>query len=155
MSRRRPKDIGTEFESGFVRYASGFLGDDRIHRAPLHGRRDEGDIHGIYAHGMRGIAECKAVKGFGPSLLRGWKSQTLDERGNADADFALLVVHVRGCDATGRSASFGRNACYVTLRDLARIDLAMEERHASAFHDEVWVRVDLDDALRMIGGIHG
>lgn len=152
----RSKQIGTTFESGFVRYATKVLEDDRIHRSALAGYRDQGDIRGIWAHGFIGIAECKSVKEMNPARLERYKQQTITERGNANADFALLVVHEPGCDATGRSKSFGRNSVYMTLRDLTRICLGIKERTFLEEHnDEIWVRVSVDDALSMIGAING
>ena len=151
----KQKQIGTVFESGTVRYFTEKLKDDRIHRSALAGNRDQGDIRGIFAHGNVGIAECKSVKDVGPALLEKFKRQTLAERCNADADFALLVVHEPGCDATGKSKSFGRNSVYVTVKDLAHICLGIKEREfLDVANDDMWVRLDVDTALEMIGGLN-
>lgn len=113
----KPKRIGTAFETACVRYLSERLSDDRIERRALHGSRDMGDIFNVFAHGREGIVECKCVKKWGKSDLQGWMEQTVEERGNADADFALLVVHKQGVGAK----RFGENHCYMQVRDLESI----------------------------------
>ncbi|MDD7204125.1 MAG: hypothetical protein SOV20_08920 [Coriobacteriales bacterium] len=150
----KQKDIGTRFESGCVRYLRAATGDMRIRRSALAGAHDEGDIHGLYCHGMAGIAECKSVKSIGPALLRRFQDETETERGNADAEWAALIVHVPGCDASGTKPSFARNSVYMTIRDLARVDLYLMEaaRTTKPFqmHDEIWIRLSMGDFVRLI-----
>ncbi len=113
----KPKAKGTSFETQCVRALQRELEDTRIERRALHGSHDFGDIYGIRAHGSEGIAEAKNYAKWGAADLRKWQEQTIAERGNADADFALLIVHKDGCGAK----RWRDNHCYLQLRDLARI----------------------------------
>lgn len=153
MAVNKPKNIGTVFESGFVRYLRRKTGDDRIRRLALSGSEDEGDIGGIYAHGLRGIAECKSHKTVTPALVSRWKEETLRERGNADVDFAALVVHVRGRDATGRKASFGQNRVLLTWEDAIQLnecaDFVRGMRRAC---EDRWIETDVDGFVWLICG---
>lgn len=149
MSKSKAK--GTAFESGVVRWLREFLEDDRIERRALHGSQDMGDVYGLYAHGYEGIAECKSYKGFSVSksaLMAEWFAETIDERENADADFALLIIHVPGRDATGKAASFGENLCYVQVRDLAKLCMMPEPTVGAG----AWTALRLIDAARMMRG---
>lgn len=146
----RPKAKGTSFETQCVTYLRSRLGDTRPERSAMHGNKDQGDIHGLFAHGCEGIVECKSYKKWGPSDLAEWQSQTIAERGNANADFALLVVHRQGCG----KARFGENHCYLQVRDLERV---MGGEFTCMYGDsakDMWVRVTVDDACRMMLGEH-
>lgn len=146
----KPKKIGTQFETDCVSFLRERLGDDRIERRALHGNRDLGDIFGLFAHGSEGVIECKCHKKWGPADLDKWKSQTVAERGNADADFALLVVHRNG---VGRKR-FGENDCHLQVRDLERVMGGDFRCLAGESAKEVWVRVTLEDACKMIEGVY-
>lgn len=148
MAVNRPKQIGTAFESGFVRYARSATGDMRIRRSALAGSADVGDIEGLCSRGLNGIAECKSHKNISPSLVEKWQSETLRERGNSGADFAVLVVHVPGRDSTGRSRSFGRNKVYITVDDFIKLlgDGGITFRRS----DELcyrWIEMDVDNFI--------
>lgn len=152
MSRQRGR--GTRFESGLVRWWTRRTGDHVWRPAPG-GAHDQGDVHGIVAHGCRGIAECKDYADWCRADLRRWQAETAAECSNADADFALLVVHRSGCDASGRSESFGRNHCFLRLCDLPRVHLGLAGRMWPGTDvDEVsrmtWVDVDLADVADMV-----
>ena len=153
VGMNRAKQTGTKFESGLVRYLRSKTGDDRIRRFALSGSDDEGDVGGIYAHGMRGIAECKSHKSVTPALVARWKEETLRERGNADADFAALVVHVSGRDATGRKASFGQNRVLLTWEDAIQLnecaDFVPGLRRAC---EDRWIETDVDGLVWLICG---
>ena len=146
MSKQRSK--GTSFETGIVRYLRERLNDNRIERRALHGNYDLGDIWGLRAHGYEGIVEAKDYARFGPADLAKWREQTVIERGNADADFALLVVHEKGCG----KARFGQNSCHMQIRDLEKIVGGTFRCLAGDRTTSMWVRVTLDDACRMILG---
>lgn len=144
MSIQREK--GTRFETEVVRYLRAQLGDDRIERRALHGSKDMGDIYPVYAHGYVGIIECKAHRSVTWSLIGKFQEQTLDERGNADADFALLVVK-------NFNHSVGEAFCWVTLRDLARIALPLRVNDGWLdAADETWVCMPLSTACALIRG---
>ena len=146
MGRTKPKALGTEWETDVVRYTKAQLGDERIERRALHGARDMGDIHGLFAHGYEGIIECKRDRDMGAAALAEYQRQTLDERENADADFALLVVkHF--------NHSVGEAFCWVTLRDLARIALPLMvcDGWLDAA-DETWVCLPLSTACALMRG---
>ena len=153
MSKQKAK--GTEFESGFVRWWRRVTGDERAHRAALAGSADEGDVHGLYAHGCTGIAELKNYADWKPSDLVRWEAETEAERGNAGADFALLVVHRRGADSTGRSASFGTNWCFVRLAELPVLHLGLARRMwpgspVDDVTEDTWARLRLSDVAAMV-----
>ena len=65
MPRTKPKALGTAWETAVVRYTQAQLGDERIERRALHGARDMGDVHGLFAHGYEGIIECKRDRDMG------------------------------------------------------------------------------------------
>lgn len=147
----RQKAIGTRFESAFTVWMRDALGDERVERAALHGNADMGDVHGLFAHGLRGIAECKCHKAFSPSstaLIDGWFTETFEEKCNADADFALLVVHVPGVGVTSKSPTFGNNLVYVQLSDLMALSMQPEPR----FCGERWVSMRLRDVAALMTG---
>lgn len=144
MSAQRDK--GTRFETDVVRYMRRELGDTRIERRALHGSRDMGDIFGIRAHGYSGIAECKCHRTVTDGLVERWRDQTLMERGNADADFALLIV-------SAYRKPVARSEVHVTLRDLSRIglELMLTDERYRARADETWAVLTLRDACALIG----
>lgn len=144
MSIQREK--GTRFETEVVRYLRAQLGDERIERRALHGAKDMGDIHGLFAHGYEGIIECKAHRSVTWSLIGKWQRQTLDERENADADWAALVVK-------NFNHSVGEAFCWVTLRDLARIALPLMVNDGWLdAADETWVCMPLSTACALMRG---
>lgn len=148
MSRQRDK--GTKFETACAEWLRARLGDPRIERRAPHGSHDLGDLYGIWAHGLHGIAECKDHAEWGDADAARWQAETLRERGNADAGFALLVVHRKGCGA----ARFGLNWCAVTLADLLRMDgrADLAEAYALDLRDDLWVWMHLEEACRCIEG---
>lgn len=146
MARKKPKQRGTEFETSVVRYLRAQLDDERIERRVLHGSHDMGDIHGLWAHGFEGIVECKAVRAAGAKALAEWQRQTLDERYNADAGFALLVVK-------SFNHPVGDAICWLTLRDLARVAMPLCVNDGWLDRaDETWVCLPLSTACALIRG---
>ena len=144
MSRQKEK--GTRFETACVRYLRKRLEDERIDRAAMRGNRDAGDIHGLVAHGYLGIVECKDVVDVPKSRLDKYREQTIVERGNADADFALLVIHTKGVGET----RFGDNACHLQVRDLERVMGGEFTCLAGDTAKEMWVRADLETICKFI-----
>lgn len=143
----RPKRKGTRFESELRGYLRARLADERIDRRVLHGTQDMGDIYGIRAHGLEGIVEAKAHKTFTPAYVRRWREETLAERGNADADFALLVVK-------RPNRPVDMSEVHVTLRDLAAIAAPLRDGRAKA-GDSAWVRMSLSECCDLIEGVAG
>jgi hypothetical protein len=129
-----------------VRYLRKRLEDERIDRAAMRGNRDAGDIHGLVAHGYRGIVECKDYKSWSRSDLLDWQSQTVVERGNADADFALLGAHRKGVGET----RFGENDCHLQVRDLERVMGGEFTCLAGDTAKEMWIRADLETICKFI-----
>ena len=132
----KSKKKGTEFESKFVRYLRDGLDDERPERLALHGAQDHGDVGHIH-------------KQVTSKLVAEWREQTLAERENTDADFALLVVDVYG-------KPMGQSQVHVTIRDLARICLGMRVAttpNLSALYDGSWVVMSLDEAIYLMRGV--
>lgn len=146
----RPKKKGTAFETKCVDFLRERLDDDRIERRALHGSLDMGDLYGIWAHGLAGIAECKDYASWSDADLEHWQDETLRERGNADADFALLIVHRTGCGAK----RFHLNHVWLTLGDFLRIDghKDFSDQYNVDLRDDVWVCITLEDACRCMEG---
>lgn len=87
------KSKGTKMETNTVRYLSWALQDERIDRMPLHGANDVGDISGVRFHGGKVCVECKDTKS--PAYAAHWL-ELLDEMGNADAEYGVLIQHTKG-----------------------------------------------------------
>lgn len=117
-------------------------------RVALHGSRDEGDLR-VIARGMRIVIECKDVRDAGPALIERWRDETDVERGNADADAAILVRHLPGNGQARR----GADECQMTLRDLWRITgTTCPATFSVADPDDEWISVSLAQAARWLGG---
>ena len=112
--RKRSPELASllrdNLRSGVRDYLREALHDTGIDRRVLHGTQDMGDIYGIRSHGCDVIAECKAHRDVTPALVARWRDETLRERGNADADAAVLVV---------KRARRGipESECHMTVRD--------------------------------------
>ena len=142
----RSKAKGTRFETACALFLSEKTGCE-VERRALHGAKDLGDLFGLKAHGYTGIAECKNYKAITNSELDSWKEQTIAERGNADADFALLLVHKPATNGSDPNAkTFGNNLCYVQLRDLLKLAGPFVEAH------ELWVCLSMSDAVKLMCG---
>ena len=146
MPKTKPKDLGTRWETDVRNYVAKELDDERIERRALHGSKDMGDIHGLFAHGYEGIIECKRSQKLGAAIMAEFQRQTLDERENADADFALLVVK-------NFNHGTGEAFCWVTLRDLARIALPLMVCDGwLGAADETWVCLPYSTACALMRG---
>lgn len=99
---------GTRYESEVVAYMAGRLGPT-IERRAKHGTKDRGDVAGLFIHGKPCVVEVKNRKRM---ELPQWLAEAEVERGNADAEYGVVVHHRagRGAKTTGES--------YVTM-DLA------------------------------------
>ena len=112
----KSKDKGTRMETAVVSYLRGFFGDTEgtIHRSALHGTRDEGDVHGLSCRGGRIVLEVKNCRKYD---LREWLRQVEAERGNADADFGMVVFHLNGVGIENA----GEQGVLMTLETLCRL----------------------------------
>jgi len=146
----RQKDKGTSFETDTVKFLRARLKDDRIERRALHGDKDMGDVFNIFAHGNEGIAECKNYDKWSKYDLDKWKAETVTQRGNAGADFALLIVHEKGCG----EKRFGQNSCYMQIRDMEKVAGGSFTCIAGDSARDMWVRVTVEDACQMIEGVY-
>ncbi|MBY4798321.1 hypothetical protein K6V98_08180 [Collinsella sp. AGMB00827] len=135
------KKKGTTFETAVVKALRAGLEDDRVERRALHGNKDMGDIYGIYAHAFHAIAECKAHKRITPGLIAEWRSQTVIERGNADADIGMLIVKVY-------RAPILQSQVHVTTADYLR--LAGQTSVSGEWAESRWVQITLEEAIDLI-----
>lgn len=130
-----------------LHYVRAALDDERPERRVLHGSKDMGDIAHVYAHGFEGIIECKRSQKLGAAIMAEFQRQTTDERENADADFALLVVK-------NFNHGTGEGFCWVTIRDLTRICLGIDGHGELAdLYDDVWVCMPLSTACALMRGL--
>lgn len=147
----KPKAIGTAFETMCARWLSERTGQ-RVERRALSGSADGGDLGWLHsATGYDGIVECKAgdaAERAQPANVAEWRRQTIAERENSGAGFALLVMKRRGVGAK----SVGRCRCDMTLADLRRITDGHSPSEAS---DALWVTLDLECACWCLDGGHG
>jgi hypothetical protein len=113
MPPRRPKDKGTDAERAVARYLQAH-GWPSAERRALRGRQDAGDITGT-----PGV--CWEVKAYkrppGDGQVDGWMVDTECERGNADADFGVLIVRRPGYS----EARVDRWWAYLPVQDVAAI----------------------------------
>lgn len=109
----RPKQIGTAAETAVARYLQA-NGWPHAERRALRGREDAGDIAGT-----PGV--CWEVKAYkrppGDEQITGWMLDTECERGNAGADFGVLVVRRPGYSQTRAE----RWWAYLPVQDVAAI----------------------------------
>lgn len=88
---------GTALERLVADYLAREVGEENIEvnrgidRQIRTGKKDKGDIRGVYFHGRRLVIEVKNVAKLN---LGGWVNEAEVERGNADA-LAGMVVHKR------------------------------------------------------------
>lgn len=114
----REKQRGTAFETAVVRFFRRVFDDDRIDRMPLHGRRDIGDVSGIYRAGKRVVVECKSYSGR--DRMAQWLTEAELERGNADALAAVVVSKRRGIGISTKHG-MGQQLVTMTLLDFASL----------------------------------
>ena len=114
----REKQRGTAFETAVVRYLRHTFKDDRIDRMPLHGKRDVGDVSGIYRAGKRVVIECKSYSGR--DRMAQWLTEAELERGNADALAGVVVSKRRGVGISTRYG-MGQQLVTMTLQDFASL----------------------------------
>ena len=111
-SRKSARAAGTRFESQVAGYLAEHV-DDRIERRAKTGAKDRGDISGLRVRGQRVVVECKD---YGGQLrLAAWIAEAEVERGNDDAQIAVVVSKRRG------TADPADQYVHMTLRDFTAI----------------------------------
>lgn len=100
MSRQTQK--GTYFESQVVAYMVERFGKG-IERRAKHGTKDMGDIAGVFIKGKPCVVECKNHKSM---RLPEWLEEADIERGNADAEYGVVVHHRKGKGAKSTGDSY-------------------------------------------------
>lgn len=119
---------GTTFERMIADYLARAVGEENIDlnrgidRQVRTGKKDKGDIRGLYLHGRPLVVECKNTS---RQNLGGWVQEAEIERGNADA-LAGVVVHKRRMYG---AKNLGGTYVTMTLADL--VALLTGERPAS------------------------
>lgn len=116
MSRATAK--GTQFESEVVAYLVSRFGPG-IERRAKHGTKDRGDIAGVFIRCKPCVVEVKNHKEM---KLSQWVEEAEIERGNADAEYGVVVHHRpgKGSKSTGES--------YVTMTLATFCDIIAGER---------------------------
>ena len=100
MSRQTQK--GTSFESQVAAYMAARFGPG-IERRARHGANDMGDISGVAIRGKPCVVECKNHKSM---RLPEWLDEAETERGNADAEYGVVVHHRKGKGAKSTGESY-------------------------------------------------
>ena len=112
MSKEARK--GAAFEQQVADYLARRLGDRGIERRAKNGRNDRGDIAGLMIRGERAVVECKCCR---RTELAAWADEAEVERGNDDAEYAIVVHKRKGCG----ERRFGRNFVTMELDTLLAI----------------------------------
>lgn len=89
-NRKSAKKAGSWLETIVAGYLSEHV-DDRIERRTRGGAKDRGDIAGLRHMGARVVVECK---NYARAQLGTWAAEAEIERGNDDAN-AAIIVHKR------------------------------------------------------------
>lgn len=92
-NRKSAKKAGSSFERKVADYLKECLGAD-IDRQVKTGNKDKGDIRGVYLHTKPLVIECKDYGGR--HQLPEWLEEAETERGNADAEYGIVVWKRRG-----------------------------------------------------------
>lgn len=93
MSRQSRK--GNAWENACEGYLKEFFDDSEgtIHVERLHGRLDEGDIHGLFSHGFPVVVECKNRAEY---RFQDWIAEAESEAVNADASYGVVFAKRKG-----------------------------------------------------------
>lgn len=144
----RQVDKGTRWETLCRDELAARLGDERIHRKAHAGAHDTGDLGGIFAHGYEGVAECKWYKTYTRSDMLRWRAETLAERANANADFAVLLVH----EPNKGLKRFADNTAWMTINDLHKV-AGIEAKTVWHGVGDMWVATTIGELCDMIVGV--
>ena len=110
------KQKGTVMETAVTNYLRDAFSDTEhtIRRGALHGKNDEGDIHGLTLRGERIVVEVKNRRRL---ELSDWLEQAERERGNADAAYGVVVFHRNGIGLS----RMGEQGVLMTLETFTRL----------------------------------
>ena len=110
------KQKGTVMETAVTNYLRDAFSDTEhtIRRGALHGKNDEGDIHGLTLRGERIVVEVKNRRRL---ELSDWLEQAERERGNADAAYGVVVFHRNGIGLS----RMGEQGVLMTLETFTRM----------------------------------
>ena len=110
------KQKGTVMETAVMNYLRDAFSDAErtIRRGALHGKNDEGDIHGLTHRGERIVVEVKNRRRL---ELSDWLEQAERERGNADAAYGVVVFHRNGIGLS----RMGEQGVLMTLDTFTRL----------------------------------
>lgn len=110
-TRQSAKNAGTRMERQIADYFAQHI-DDRIDRRTKTGNKDRGDISGMRHMGGRIVVE---IKNCARTELGAWMSEAETERGNDDAQVAIVISkrHGRGQP--------GDQWVHMTVRDLVAL----------------------------------
>ena len=110
------KKKGTVMETAVLNYLRAAFQDAErnIRRGALHGKDDEGDIHGLTCRGGRIVVEVKNRRKYMPGE---WLDEAERERGNADAAYGVVVFHRNGIGLS----RMGEQGVLMTLDTFARL----------------------------------
>lgn len=111
MSKQTQK--GTSFESLVVGYLAERTGQP-IERRAKHGTNDMGDVANVYIGGKATVLECKNHRRM---ELSTWMGEAEVERGNAGAEYGLVVHKRPGAGAKNA----GKNYVTTDLETLAAL----------------------------------
>lgn len=98
----RATQKGTRFETMVAGYLSAGLGSG-IERRAKYGSKDRGDLSGVYFHGRPVAVE---VKDRARMELPQWLREAEEERGNADAEYGVVVHHRKGKGASSMGEQY-------------------------------------------------
>lgn len=114
MSSQRKK--GTAWETACTVYLRRAFEDDEgtIHRSSLHGRLDEGDIHGLKANGMPLVVECKNARQY---RFGDWVEEAEDEAWNAGACYGVVFAKRSGIGIQ----HVGQHFCVMSIDTFIRL----------------------------------
>jgi hypothetical protein len=97
MTKRRPKDIGTECETAAERYLNTRF--NLVKREQLRGGGDQGDLHLIFDERTTVVFQVKgghAAETASDAQIEAWMSEADEQALRADADVAILVTKRKG-----------------------------------------------------------
>jgi hypothetical protein len=97
MTKRRPKDIGTDTETGALNYLNTRF--NLVRREVLHGEGDRGDLHLIWEHHTAVVFQVKgghAAEQASDAQIEAWVKEADEQSIRAAADYGILITKRKG-----------------------------------------------------------